>query len=425
MQKSMFWLVLVFSIILSACGDSSTKPPTDLELLSQKTETLVDSMWQEYLAGSDLEQGGILYHAQYGENRIFATSNLAGDITSQSFFRAASITKTFTATAIMLLEERGELDIDDTICAQMPAKNGSYIPQTEDYNLPFKDQISIRMLLEHRAGVFDLTNFNIPADVNAPYAGQNWLEYMTLNSSPYHFFTIDEVMGVLSEHQLYYNEPGVEYSYSNTGYMLLGKIIERISGMDYESFVLQNILMPTGIHNISFPLDPDHVLPQPSIPAGVLYQSDCYDAAEYNMSSEIAQGNLVTNSQSLLSWLLKWQRGESVLPLDTVVQMRVSSYPDQSYGIGTSYSEGFGYGHTGAIAGFLTLMFYDPETDFGFVLLNNIWNMNDEEAFDEQVYTLFDIAAKAKQLITNSPDIKLPEYRGSSEALINAKGWRQ
>jgi D-alanyl-D-alanine carboxypeptidase len=424
MQKSMFWLVLLFAVILTACGDSSTKPPTDLELLSQKTEALVDSMWQEYLAASDLDQGGVLYHAQYGDNSIFATSNLAGDITSQSFFRAASITKTFTATAIMLLDERGELNIDDPICAQMPAKNGSYIPQTEDYNLPFKDQISIRMLLEHRAGVFDLTNFNIPTDASAPYAGQNWLNYV-LSSQPHHFFSIDEVMAVISEHQLYQNEPGVEYSYSNTGYMLLGKIIERISEMDYESFVLQNILMPSGLNNISFPLNTAHILPEPSIPANVLYESNWIDTSEYNMSIEIAQGNLVTNSQSLLSWLMKWQRGESVLPLDTVAQMRISLYPDQSYGIGTSYSEGFGYGHTGAIAGYLTLMFYDPETDFGFVLLNNVWNMNDEEAFDEQVYTLFDIAAKAKQLITNSPDIKLPECRGSSEALINAKGWRR
>ena len=68
--------------------------------------------------------------------------------------------------------------------------------------------------------------------------------------------------------------------------------------------------------------------------------------------------------------------------------------------MGTSYSPGFGYGHTGAIAGYISLMFYDPITEYGFVLLCNVWNLRDWDTIDLEAYKLFDIAAKAKTMIT-------------------------
>jgi len=395
---------LVSLILLCAACSKSTENPSDSQILEQQVQAMVDSIWQDYADENGLDLAGVLFHAQHGDERYFCMSNMPSSTSHLSLFRAASVTKTFTASAIMLLQQRGELDIDDLITADIPDQNEPYLPDNDDFAIPFKDQITIRDLLEHRAGVFDPTNFDIPDSIDADYAGTNWLGYM-LEQDEAHFFSIDEVISVLATHQLYHHEPGAEYSYSNTGYMLLGKIIERISGTDYEGFIRNEFILPNALGSISFPLDPAHTLPEPYIPCNVYVDSNAESADIYNMSYEVAQGNLVTNSEDLLDWVLKWQKGTAGLPSSVIEQMRYSSYPDQDYGMGTSFYPGFGYGHTGALAGYLTLMFYDPATDFGFVLLCNAWDMTDLESFNNLAYEIFDIAAEAKTLITSEKAI--------------------
>jgi len=399
MNKICYLLLLLVLSVIFACGKNTTEPPTANELLQARVTALVDSMWQNYLTQNDLDAGGVLFYAQRGDNMYFSKANLAGNIGKNSLFRAASIAKTFTASAIMLMQQRGELNIDDCITATIPGKDTAYLPDSPDYDIPFKGQISLRQLLEHRAGVFDLSNFEIPATVDAPYAGMNWLNYVE-QQDPGHFFTVDEMIGILAQHQLYHNEPGAAHQYSNTGYILLGKIIERVSGMSYEDYVKSEILEPNGLAATSFPLDVAQHLSNPRIPGMIYLPEGAIDIDLYNMSFEFAQGNLVTNAADLLYWLRKWQTGTAGLDLSTVLEMRESDYPDQNYGLGTSFSPGFGYGHTGAIAGCITLMYYDPDTDFAFVLLSNMWNMKSDASFDDHAYTLFDIAAKAKKLIT-------------------------
>ena len=401
-MKRIFPLCLIVILIfVAACNKKSSTEPSDLELMQEQVRTLVDSMWQNYLDEAGIETGGILFHAQSGDNRLFCKTNMPNHASRHSLFRAASVTKTFTASAIMLLHQSNQLSIDDPVTAAIPGTTNPYLPDNQDFAIPFKDQITIRSLLEHRAGVFDLVNFNIPDSVSAVYAGMNWLDYV-LGQDPSHQFSIDEIISVIAQHQLIHHKPGAEYSYTNTGYMLLGKIIERVSGMSIEDYFSSMLCLPNGLDNIIFPLDSAHSLPEPRIPSWVMLDSAPISTDLYNMSHEVAQGNLVTDSEDLLSWITKWQKGTAGLSLDTVLEMRQSSYPDQDYGLGTSYMEGFGYGHTGAIAGFLTLTFYDPLTDYSFVLLCNMWNFNSETSFDEQVYTLFDIAAHAKTLITGN-----------------------
>lgn len=401
-------------LLVTACYKSNTVSFTADQILEHKVQTMMESYWQDYLTEHDLQEGGLLFHAQHGTMTVFTKSNLSDDISKHSLFRAASIAKTFTASAIMILQQNNDLSIDHFITANMPGRTDPYVPDTPEFALPYKEEITIRQLLEHSAGVFDLTNFDIPDTVPAPYAGQNWIQYM-MDQNPAHYFTVEEIFAVLSEYQLSFNEPGDEYNYSNTGYMLLGKIIERVSGMSYEQFIQKKFLIPNSLNSIGFPLDPEHTLPSPYIPCYVYWDSQVIDADVYNMSFETAQGNLVANSADLLTWLMKWQKGRTGLSMDTVLQMRQSSFPDQSYGLGTDFYPGFGYGHTGALAGYVTIMLYDPATDFGFVMLSNMWNINSMESFNQQAYTMFDIAAKAKQLITESRE-------GSDQRSTDDKG---
>ncbi|MDD3050721.1 MAG: serine hydrolase [Candidatus Cloacimonetes bacterium] len=392
---------LLTGLLLISCNKTSTKPLNDEQILQQNVQNSIDENWQKYLSENEIAAGGVLFHAKLGNQEVFCKSNLQSNVTETSLFRAASITKTFTAAGIMLLEQQGALNINDIVTSNIPGKDTPYLPESENYNIPFKNQITIRQLLEHRAGVFDLTNISIPDTVSALYAGQNWISYI-LEQDPVHQFSTDEIIEVISDNGLYVNQPGEEYNYSNTGYMLLGKIIERISGFSYEQFLQQELLIPNNLIHTSFPTDPMHHLPEPYIPCQVFSQGSYINTDIYNMSYEQAQGNLVTNSSDLLSWLLKWQKGTSGLSMETVLNMRVSSYTDQKYGLGTEYMEGFGYGHTGAIAGFLTLMYYDPTSDFGFVIVSNIWDLSNSESLNLQAYALFDIVAEAKRIIINT-----------------------
>ena len=400
MMKKLIPLALYLTLLIfSACKKSPTDPHSGDPLLQEAVRTTIDSLWNAYLDENDLQTGGLLLYANHAGRSYQCKSNLPENVSANSMFRAASITKTFTASAIMLLQQDMLLDIDDFISDTMPGRSEPYVLNNANFNIPFKNQITIRMLLEHRAGVYDHTNYDIPDSVSAPYAGQNWFGYI-LESDPMHAFNIEEIISVLAGHQLYSGEPGAAYSYSNTGYMLLGEIIERVSGQSYEQFVHSHLLLPNSLESTSFPLDVSHTMPSNSIPGYVYLESNAIPADVYNMSMEFGQGNLVTNAQDLLSWLLRWQTGAAGLPQSVVDQMRHSQYPDQEYGLGTSYSPGFGYGHTGAIAGYISLMFYDPITEYGFVLLCNVWNLRDWDTIDLEAYKLFDIAAKAKTMIT-------------------------
>jgi len=308
----------------------------------------------------------------------------------------------------MLLAKRHELNLNDCLTDTIPGTSDTYLPDNQSYNIPFKNQISIRQLLEHRAGVFDLTNFPVPDTCMAMYAGHNYLEFVE-SIFPSHNFTLDEIFGVIARYHLCDFSPDSAFHYSNTGYMLLGKIIERVSGQSYSDFINGQILTPNQLTQTSFPLSTVSILPDPYIPAKVQSGFDLITIRKQNMSYEFAQGNCVTTAGNLVSWLKKWQGGHAGLPFSVVQQMRNGSGQNEDYGFGTSFVPGMGYGHTGAIAGYLSFMFYDPEADFTMLLICNLWNMKTQDSFYEQVSKLSEIYVNAKQICTESAKTTTPE----------------
>jgi len=361
----------------------------------------MDSLWTEHLSEQNLSYGGLAIYASFPEGEILAKSGLPDDVTKDSYFRGASNTKTFTASAIMLLAERGELNINDYITDLIPGKSEPYIPDNQYYDIPFKQQIKIRQLLEHRAGVFDLTNYPIPDSCNAAYAGQNYIFYKE-SISPDHSFSIDEIINIIAINNLFDFAPDSDYHYSNTGYMLLGKIIERLSGQSFSDFISENLLIPNSLNHTTFPISSTSTLSDPYIAGKVFSEGEYYDCSIQNLSYEFAQGNIVTTLDDLLSWVKLWQTGQAGIPMSVVNQMRQGSGQNADYGFGTSFSEGIGYGHTGAIAGYLSFMFYDPDYDFSMVLVCNLWNMKDEISFWEQVYLLSVIFMNTKSICTGT-----------------------
>jgi len=336
---------------------------------------LLQARWNDRYAG---RPGSLSLQVLTPSCDYFA-STLEG-VTAGHHFRAASTTKTFTAASIMLLDQRGLLRIDDPVSAVMPGRSDTYLPNTPGYAIPHRNQITIRHLLRHRAGVFDVTNQVIPLTADVPYAGRRYPDWLT-DEDPLHTFTKDELAGVLATLQLANFAPGARYSYSDSGFMLLGKIVEQVSGLPLHVFKTRELLQPSGLTQTHFITDgAEWALPFPFIEGYTLAENTIYPATEYNYSYDPGSGNLITTPADLARWIRRLLRGEAGLTPAQVARMGEAEAPDY-YGLGLARrlvgALDLGLGHTGATAGCATFAFHDPKTDVTRVLQCSILDTDD------------------------------------------------
>jgi CubicO group peptidase (beta-lactamase class C family) len=170
--------------------------------------------------------------------RTFGLADLKSrrPVDADTIFHWASITKTFTAVAIMQLRDRGLLSLDDSVV--------KFLPELRQVHNPFgpMDAITLRMLMSHSAG-FRMSTW--------PWGGdQDW--------HPFEPPGWAQVAAMLPYTRIEF-PPGSKYSYSNPGIIFLGRIIELLTGDDYEVFVDKNILKPLEMHRTYFDTTPYHL----------------------------------------------------------------------------------------------------------------------------------------------------------------------
>jgi CubicO group peptidase (beta-lactamase class C family) len=198
------------------------------------------ALTQSGIAGSSLtivRDGQIVAHAEEGLQNVEPRQ----PVTPETIYHWASITKTFTGIAIMQLRDRGRLSLDDPVV--------KYVPELRLVHDPFGDvsQIRIRHLMSHSAGFRAAT---------WPWGGdQPW--------HPFEPTKWEQLVAMLPYTEVQF-APGSKYSYSNPGVIFLGRIIELLSGDDYEVYVTKNILMPLGMHATFFDRAPYYLLPRRS-----------------------------------------------------------------------------------------------------------------------------------------------------------------
>ncbi len=313
----------------------------------------------------------------------FVSSVAAGGqpVTPNTFFRFASVTKNFTATAIMKMNQDRWLDYEAHITDLIPGTNQPYVPNTPDWDIPNKSRITIRQLLQHSAGVYDTDNDIIP-ELNSSYVNY----YLSRDST--HQFTAEEMLKPIIDGKTRvpsYFDPGTGYHYSNTGYVMLSRIIERVYSLrsgqaktfadylyDYITGPASQVPLP-----ISFPYRVDDVqLPQPNVSSLIRLASGRVDRfGSVNMSGHVGEGNGYGTMAALNTYVRSLMRGENVLQPQTVRLLKTEiSVANPSYGLGTSFRKNLGYGHNGAIAGYLTTMTYDPETQVSVVAMLPLWD---------------------------------------------------
>jgi D-alanyl-D-alanine carboxypeptidase len=208
------------------------------------------------------------------------------------------------------------------------------------------------------------------------------------------------MVNVVAANNLSYYPPGTAFHYSNTGYSILGKIVERVSGLSYASFVEQSLLKPNGLAETSFPsMGDQRTLPSPFATGYVWIQGQSYEATLENMSPHVAEGNVITASNDLAQWtrlLYSAQAGINKTNVDLMKDVKPTGEEHGLYGLGTTYLEGVGFGHNGAHAGYLTVTRYDPEKDVTIVVFASVINAEDIYG---QIDFMYDLCFNAKQLL--------------------------
>jgi CubicO group peptidase (beta-lactamase class C family) len=205
--------------------------------------------------------------------RAYGMADLEHDIPNRpdTIFEAGSVSKQFTAAAILLLAQDGKLSLDD------PARK--YVPELPDYGTP----LTIRHMLQHTSGLRD------------------WGEIASIAGWPRgsRAHTHDHALDIISRQQALNFTPGTRYSYSNSGYNLAAIIVSRVSGMSFAAFSRQRIFEPLGMSRTSWRDDYRRIVKDRAIaysPAG--------DGYRLNMPFEDVHGNggLLTTVGDLLTW---------------------------------------------------------------------------------------------------------------------------
>lgn len=251
-------------------------------------------------------------------------------------FQIGSITKIFTAIAVLQLQERGQLSVADPLSRYL------------DY--PQGDRITLEHLLAHTSG--------IPDYFNEPASPTDLSEFATKKHS------IDEVIALFRDRPLHF-PPGSDYRYSNSNYMLLGRVVEVVSGQSYEDFVTSTTLQPLGLNDTGVGRNPPG-LPVPpgktafsELPAGVTIDLSFYGPAGGMVSTA---DDLVRFGRALLAGNVL--REESLL--DMVRPRR------GGYGLGWMVPRLPGPvvgGHTGRTIGYSAHFLVDKGKDLVVVLL--------------------------------------------------------
>ena len=342
---------------------------------------ILETEWAAYKKGKPNFDGGLAMQILSPKGDYFISTGMGDNVANTSHFRIASVTKTFTAAGIMLLNQKKLLNIDDKITDNIPGKDIPYLPDTPEYDIPYKKDITIRMLLMHRAGIFDISNNAIPDNEfshGAPYVGWNYIEYVE-EADKEHTFTFDELVGVNARNQLSFFKPGTAYHYSDTGYSMLGKIIERVSGKTYADFIKDELLVSNNLLNTTLPYKgSDRTLPGPFVKGYVWIDDTLGEVTVSNMTPHVAEGNIITTPMDLANWCKKLFTGQAGLTKESVEMMKSGikrgDGTDSTYGLGIVYTPGMGYGHSGAHEGYLTNMMYIPKKDIAYVMFTNVWN---------------------------------------------------
>lgn len=283
------------------------------------------------------DQGEIIYQAAYG----LANHDWEIDNQIDTRFRLASLTKQFTAMVVMLLVEDELLELDATI--------GRYLP---DYAGEARDRVTIHQLLNHTSGIPNYTS-------RPGFMRQDARQFRTV---------ADFVATYCSDPLAF--EPGTRFEYSNSGYYLLGAIIERVTGEEYADVLRARVLEPLGMHETRVD---DAMAVIPNRAAGYVHLLGEARLANWvEMGSAYSAGGMLSTVGDMWTWAQAMQ-DKRLLDGDLEDRMMTPGLGNYAYGwhVDGARSPNPEHWHTGSISGYATVISRFPAREQCIVILSN------------------------------------------------------
>jgi CubicO group peptidase (beta-lactamase class C family) len=341
-------LLLILALPLAAHArqepetDAAAKGPTPQERLGDLNSLLSGLV--------DSEGPGIAIRATRGDQVVFehcyGLANLSDSVpvTTETKFRIGSVTKNFTAAAILKLQEQGKLNVADPVSSVLP-------------DFPGGDRVAIAQLLNHTSGIFSYTNAPEFFDtVRLEIEAKDLIA--SFQDKPFDF------------------DPGTKFAYNNSGYFLLGHMVAELSGVSYEAFLSEHFFQPlgmqqTGVHNSK------QILRHEA--EGYSFTGAGYEKAlDWDMSHAGGAGALYSTVGDLDLWVRGLFGAEAIEPssLEAMLTSTIlkEDEVDTHYGFGWFIDTHRGlrrYSHGGGLQGFSSHLAYYPDQDLCIAVLHN------------------------------------------------------
>lgn len=365
--------------------------------LPSRFKEQVDRLFQERFTAS--APGAAVVVTLKGEPLLLKGYGLADvehnvPITPDTKFNLSSVTKQFVAFSILLLEKEEKLGLDDDVRKHLP-------------ELPaFSSAVTLRHLLHHTSGLWEYSA--IMHSFCGYVAGDR--------------ITRDAIMDMLKRQRTPLFEPGSQWDYCNTNYLLLAQVVERVGGVPIQEWAQKNIFDPLGMSDSLFRRNSSQLIPR---------LAECYtkEKGELVLNSAswvdyVGPSYLFTTVRDMARWMDNF-RTKKVGGPEVVDKMFLKSTLNDGsksfYGFGLGVSTPYGkliIGHSGQTAGYKTEMLYCPELDLGIAVLAN------ERSIDTAglTYKIFDLFLGKPEAPSSAPAKKLEFIPYSREAAAGFGG---
>ena len=293
-----------------------------------------------------IRDGQFVYRKAYG----LASLELGVPLSTQSVFYMGSLSKQFTATAVILAAEQGFLSLDDDV--------RKYVPELPDYG----HVITLRQMLHHTSGFRDFLTLIF-------LSGRDVSDF---NSS-------EEILKLIVRQRGLNNVPGNEWIYSNTNYFLLGVVVKRATKQSLAEFAAQNIFGPLGMSHTLF--YDDHTVVMPGRVAA--YDSGAHDTFRVDWSTTydvVGGGGLMSTVDDLILWDRNFYanrlgKGTLIKQLQTPGVLNDGNKISYAMGLDLGNYRGLPIvEHNGALFGYRTALLRFPEQQFSVICLCNVSN---------------------------------------------------
>ena len=378
-MRKLFSAMLIFPIILSSIQAQKWQ-----DTLS-RIDVVIDKHYQPSAPGGQLSisrNGQTIYSRAWG----LADLERQVPLTHHSKIEAGSVSKQFTAAAILLLEQQGILSLNDDI--------RKYVPELKFYG----DTIRIAQMMRHSSGLRD------------------WGSLAGLTGWPRSskFYRNEDALEIIARQKRLNNKPGDEFIYSNSGYNLMAIIVQRVSGMSLAEFCRRFIFEPAGMTNTEWRDDPSRVVPNRALAYSLLGTTFKID-----MPNEYVYGNggLLTTTDDLLKWSTFYSSGKLGNPSLYVKQTTAAFFNNgaaNNYGAGLFLQPIQGWraiSHGGATAGYRAYLVYYPDLDLTVAML-----FNTSKDFSATVNAILSVFAPEKPstptVITTDLQSSVDQYTG-------------